>query len=1430
MDDSTLETEGYDNTNEFISVKEEIIEDVSVENCQEIKKEVISYEGEENAIFIKAENKTSTSECPEIADVEANKSEENAIFIKVENKIDKSECPGNADVEVNKSEENAIFIKAENKTSTSECREIADVEANKNSSDVLMCDYEDPLKIMPFVVKDCGNVNSSEGGQEASQNFKEKVTHLTLDKKGKSFVCEVCCKTFLYNGHLLLHMSVHTKKHSCEVCCRTFAKKSHQVAHMRVHTKEKPNKCKICSKAFSHKHHLKQHMRIHTKEKPYSCEECDKKFSKRDAVVVHMRIHTKEKPYTCEVCCKAFTQKHHLAKHMRMHTKYERKLYCIILVMNTDLVVPGDRKLDLEATFLCNRWRHSPSTMRKTLRGDWASTPLLFMVYPVYPDYTTIFSVCNADYVKTATKSALGAGPTLPMRRPQPAAVSEREPQFSVTLTGHPAMFIFSGVSCRQIMDPQINRTHQKHKVSWVAVSSATPKGVLLPPNPAQKNKESSKNSWQKRASDRFGCEYMEDSLVIWERSCLNTCTRTVSVSLTDCLVYDKNWLDCKNNLLACLVNYDSGKRMLHDCTQFCEDYIPALSDHIDLFLVCVRNELPCLYIDWLEDLPSVTSCIIMDDMIEFISIKEERIEDVSEENCQEIKKEFINCEGEENAVFIKTENKISTSECPENADVQANKSDSDVLMCDYEDPLKIVPLKDCGNVTSSEGGQEAPQNFKEKVTHLTVDKKGKIFVCEVCCKTFSYNGHLLIHMRVHTKEKPYSCEVCSKAFSKKSHQVAHMRVHTKEKPYECKVCSKAFSHKHHLEQHMRVHTKEKPYSCEECSKKFSQRDALVVHRRVHTKEKPYTCEVCCKAFSQKQHLEKHMRIHMLSNRKQQQLSVQLQKYSITSRNMSHNFRFPTLRSGQISVPFLNTVFNSNITFVFFVGRDLNPHFADRLIQIRCGEPDYQVAEVQLNLKRFAVYMRTNGKDHPGNKDLSSNYGMTQAISCKLEAYCVLILQMYIKVVQKELKKVFCTTERICHICMAGQSTEQTQHQVLLHVGCILYPAVNTWRFVFQGREFEHNVIGWEFVHLKMLMLFSALNIVISGKTAPNMNSLHLDTKMHEDTVEFVSVEEKNIEGVFKGNDKKIKVEIIDQVYEEDITFIKTEDDVNANECSVFKETETVHMETIENDTNISGNKCEDPLKVSEVENREETFSSDGDQVTHKETEKNGSLQVDRKGKRFMCVLCCKKYTYRYELLKHARVHTKERPYSCDICSNAFAEKRTLMRHMLVHTKEKPFNCEICDKPFSRKSEIKLHMRVHTKEKPYSCEICGKMFTMKGNLGIHMRIHTGEKPYSCERCNRAFCRKSDLIVHIRTHTKEKPYTCEVCSKTFSEKGHLKSHMRVHTKEKPYKCEVCYKAFSQKHHVDKHMGVHTKLKPNISKFQLSDRENITEELL
>lgn len=61
-----------------------------------------------------------------------------------------------------------------------------------------------------------------------------------------------------------------------------------------------------------------------------------------------------------------------------------------------------------------------------------------------------------------------------------------------------------------------------------------------------------------------------------------NTCTRIISISLTNCPVYGKDWSDCGEDL-ACLVDYDAvsgqgwtissrGLEVLH---QYCKDYFP---------------------------------------------------------------------------------------------------------------------------------------------------------------------------------------------------------------------------------------------------------------------------------------------------------------------------------------------------------------------------------------------------------------------------------------------------------------------------------------------------------------------------------------------------------------------------------------------------------------------------------------------------------------------------------------------------------------------------------------------------------------------------------------------------------------------------------------------------------------------------------------
>ncbi|XP_047499573.1 zinc finger protein 112-like [Penaeus chinensis] len=257
----------------------------------------------------------------------------------------------------------------------------------------------------------------------------------------------------------------------------------------------------------------------------------------------------------------------------------------------------------------------------------------------------------------------------------------------------------------------------------------------------------------------------------------------------------------------------------------------------------------------------------VEDSALEFITVKEENIEDISDENCLGIKEEVIENEDKHvrNAIYIKTENlyrsEIPISKQTKFDDGEEHECDSDNSTLAYEDPLKVVPsaVDDYEDKSSSDG---VHKEGREKVPNKIAEAIGNGLVCDVCSKKCICKSQLLNHMRVHTREKPYTCEVCSKGFPLKHHLVVHMRIHTKEKPFSCELCSKSFSQKTTLVKHMRVHRNEKPYTCEVCSKAFSDRSNLMKHMRIHTQERPYSCEICSSAFSQKTVLIKHMRVH----------------------------------------------------------------------------------------------------------------------------------------------------------------------------------------------------------------------------------------------------------------------------------------------------------------------------------------------------------------------------------------------------------------------------------------------------------------------------------------------------------------------------------------------------------------------------------------
>jgi hypothetical protein len=116
--------------------------------------------------------------------------------------------------------------------------------------------------------------------------------------------------------------------------------------------------------------------------------------------------------------------------------------------------------------------------------------------------------------------------------------------------------------------------------------------------------------------------------------------------------------------------------------------------------------------------------------------------------------------------------------------------------------------------------------------------------------------------------------------------------------------------------------------------------------------------------------------------------------------------------------------------------------------------------------------------------------------------------------------------------------------------------------------------------------------------------------------------------------------------------------------------------------------------------------------------------------KPYECDVCHSSFKDRSNLVKHIRVHTKERPFECTICGNRYAHSQTLRDHMFTHQtngasdQSKPFKCteEGCSKSFANEANMKRHMRTHTKEQPYNCHVCNKSFSQSGNLKTHLKL------------------------------------------------------------------------------------------------------------
>ncbi|XP_003426500.1 zinc finger protein 436 [Nasonia vitripennis] len=154
------------------------------------------------------------------------------------------------------------------------------------------------------------------------------VQHRRTHSQVKPYSCELCSGTFTCAANLALHVKRHNgqKDHKCDICGRGFVRRDALKKHLEcLHRDVKSFLCNICNKTF--KGHLPQHMRTHAQDRPHGCATCGQRFAQKSQLTVHQRTHSGQRPFRCLVCWQAFAHSTALKLHTRRHTG-ERPFKC----------------------------------------------------------------------------------------------------------------------------------------------------------------------------------------------------------------------------------------------------------------------------------------------------------------------------------------------------------------------------------------------------------------------------------------------------------------------------------------------------------------------------------------------------------------------------------------------------------------------------------------------------------------------------------------------------------------------------------------------------------------------------------------------------------------------------------------------------------------------------------------------------------------------------------------------------------------------------------------------------------------------------------------------------------------------------------------------------------------------------------------------
>ncbi|XP_055301646.1 gastrula zinc finger protein XlCGF8.2DB-like [Sitodiplosis mosellana] len=164
----------------------------------------------------------------------------------------------------------------------------------------------------------------------------------------------------------------------------------------------------------------------------------------------------------------------------------------------------------------------------------------------------------------------------------------------------------------------------------------------------------------------------------------------------------------------------------------------------------------------------------------------------------------------------------------------------------------------------------------------------------------------------------------------------------------------------------------------------------------------------------------------------------------------------------------------------------------------------------------------------------------------------------------------------------------------------------------------------------------------------------------------------------------------------------------------------------------------------------------------------------------FSCSVCLKRFVQNDERLVHENA-CNGRHFECHLCKKFSALIQSKLKmHMRVHNGDRPFRCSFCSKRFTMRYILKAHSKVHTNPRPikFQCFICVRHFIKEVEKKQH-ELKCKSRCYECHLCRNLMTHdRTQLLSHMRVkHIDQNSFHCQLCQRCFTGKFNLKRHQK-----------------------------------------------------